>query len=66
VTLSGFDASDTLHFSGGHWASFSALMASGDVIQSGADTVVRLDANDVLTLTGVKATQLTASAFAFS
>jgi len=33
--------------------------------QSGANTVITLDANDTVTLTGVTATSLTASEFKF-
>jgi hypothetical protein len=66
ATIAGFDASDTLRLSAADWADFNALLMSGDIAQSGADTVIRLDANNAITLTGVQTSSLTAAQFVFS
>ena len=65
-TITGFDASDGLHLATADWASFSALQSSGDLTQVGANTVLRLDASDAITLTGVTASTLNAANFSFS
>jgi hypothetical protein len=66
ATISGFAASDQLHLSAKDWSSFAALQSSHDLVQSGADTVIRLDAADSITLKGVQASTLTAAQFAFA
>ena len=62
-TIDGFAATDTMQFSASDFANFTAL--SGDISQSGANTVISLDANDTVTLTDVTAASLTASQFHF-
>jgi len=52
-----------MQFSSSDFANFTAL--SQHMTQSGANTVITLDANDTVTLTGVAATNLTASQFQF-
>ncbi len=64
--ISGFNATDVLHLSASDWASFAALKGSGDLTQSGADTIIKLDASDSITLTGVQASSLTAGEFKFA
>ena len=64
-SIAGFNSTDTLHLSVADWTSYSALLSSGDLMQSGADTVIRLDASNTLTLTGVQAANLTAAQFVF-
>jgi hypothetical protein len=61
--INGFASTDTIQFSKSDFASWSALQ--GHISQSGANTVIRLDANDTVTLTGVTAASLTASEFRF-
>ena len=55
-----------MHLATADWASFSALQSSGDLTQVGANTVLRLDASDAITLTGVTASTLNAANFSFS
>ena len=64
--IAGFNATDVLHLSASDWASFAALKGSGDLTQSGADTIIKLDASDSITLTGVQASSLTAGEFKFA
>jgi len=66
ASITGFASSDSIGLSKTDWTSFSALQASHDMTQSGADTIVRLDASDTLTLKSVQMSTLTASQFAFS
>ena len=62
-TINGFDASDTLQFSKQDFASFEALQ--GHMTQSGANTAISLGGHDVVTLTNVTATSLSAAQFRF-
>jgi hypothetical protein len=58
--------SDVIHLSAQDWTSFDALKASGDLTQSaGGDAILKLDAADQITLTGVQAASLTAAQFSF-
>ena len=66
ATLTGFNSSDTLHLSAADWTNFNALLMSGDVTQVGADTVIRTDAQNAITLTGVQASSLAAGQFVFA
>jgi hypothetical protein len=61
--INGFASTDTLQFSKLDFASWSAL--SSHMSQSGANTVITLDATDTVTLTNVAMTSLTASEFKF-
>ena len=64
-TISGFDvAADTMQFSASDFANFTALQP--DIAQSGANTTITLDANDVVTLLGVTASSLTKANFNFA
>jgi len=62
-TITGFVASDHIQFAAADFANFAALM--GATRQSGADTVITLDAKDVITLKNVTASALTSSQFSF-
>jgi hypothetical protein len=62
-TIAGFALSDTLTFSAQDFANFATL--SQHIAQSGADTLIRYDAADYVTLTGVQAKTLTAANFNF-
>jgi hypothetical protein len=62
-TISGFASTDLIKFSTADFANWSAL--SPDISQSGANTVIQLDASDTLTLLGVTATSLSQSEFRF-
>jgi hypothetical protein len=64
-TVNGFNSTDGLVFSKNDWASFSALQQSGDLFDSNGNAVIRLDANDSVTLTGVQVASLSASQFSF-
>lgn len=63
-TLSGFASSDIIQLSHLDFANWTALQAA--MTQSGANTVIRLDASDTITLTGVTKTNLTSSEFRFA
>ena len=62
-TINGFNSSDTMQFSKSDFASFQALQQH--MSQSGANTLITLDASDQITLTNVTASSLTASQFHF-
>jgi hypothetical protein len=61
--INGFASTDSIQFSKSDFASWSALQSH--ISQSGANTVITLDASDTVTLTGVTATSLTSSEFKF-
>jgi len=63
-TLSGFASSDIIQLSHLDFANWTALQAA--MTQSGANTVITLDASDTITLTGVTKTNLTSSEFRFA
>ncbi|PBB89540.1 hypothetical protein CK215_26825 [Mesorhizobium sp. WSM3864] len=63
-TLSGFASSDIIQLSHLDFANWTALQAA--MTQSGSNTVIRLDASDTITLTGVTKTNLTSSEFRFA
>jgi hypothetical protein len=65
TTIAGFAMSDVIHLSAADWPNFAALQASG-IKQSGADTLIALDAADTITLISVNASTLTAAQFAFA
>jgi Calpain family cysteine protease len=62
-TINGFTSSDTLQFSKSDFASWNALQSH--MTQSGANTVIRLDANDTVTLTNFAASALQQSQVKF-
>jgi hypothetical protein len=64
MTVNGFSATDTMNFSKLDFADFQALQ--GHMQQSGANTLITLDAHDAITLTNVALSTLTASQFRFS
>ena len=64
MTLSGFGASDVLQLGKTDFADFQLLQ--GHMSQSGANTLITLDAHDVIKLTNVAASSLTASQFHFA
>ncbi len=64
--IGGFNATDVLHLSAIDWTSFAALQSSGNLFQSGADALIRLDANNSITLLGVQASSLTIGEFKFA
>jgi trimeric autotransporter adhesin len=57
--ISGFDSTDTLQFDHAIFADWAHLLAASS--QSGADTVIRFDANNTVTLTNVSLSSLTQS-----
>jgi hypothetical protein len=59
----GFNSTDTMTFSASDFANFQALQQH--MSQSGANTLIALDASDKITLTNVIASSLTASQFHF-
>ena len=63
ATINGFSASDVIQFGSAYYSSWQAL--SGHITQSGADAVISFDANDSITLTNYKASDLTAASFKF-
>ena len=63
--VTGFNSSDVLTFSKTDWANFSALLASGNIAQSGGNTVISIDGADSVTLYNVSATSLTSAQFKF-
>ncbi len=63
-TIHGFAATDSMTFSASDFANWAALQSH--ISQSGANTLITLDASDTVTLTGVTATSLTASQFHFA
>ncbi len=66
VSISGFAASDTIRLSTADWANYAALISSGDLHQSGADTVISINASNTITLFNVQATSLSQSQFMFA
>jgi hypothetical protein len=64
--VNGFNATDVLKFSATDWTSFAALQSSGDLHDSNGNAVIQFDANNSVTLTGVKSASLTASEFKFA
>ena len=64
TTLSGFGASDVMDISNSDFADFQALLSH--TTQSGANTLITLDAHDAIELTNVAASSLTASQFRFA
>ena len=66
TSIAGFQLSDVVHLSALDWTSFTALQNSGDLKQSGANTLIAIDANDTITLANVQVSSLTTSQFAFA
>jgi hypothetical protein len=66
TTITGFAMSDVINLSASDWSSFAALQASPDLQQSGANTLITLDAADTITLINVTASTLTAAQFNFA
>jgi hypothetical protein len=65
-TLAGFGTGDVLQLSAQDWTSFAALQQSGDLQETNSGAaILKLDANDQITLTGVQASSLTAAQFVF-
>jgi len=65
VTINGFNAShDVLQFNPALLANYAAVLL--DTKQVGANTVIRIDATDSVTLVGVTASSLHANNFHFS
>jgi trimeric autotransporter adhesin len=62
-TINGFSSTDSIRFSASDFANWAALVPA--ISQSGANTVITLDASDTITLTGVTATSLTQGQFHF-
>jgi hypothetical protein len=62
-TINGFASSDTFQFSKSDFANWAALKP--DISQSGANTLISLDASNTVTLTDVTATNLTSAQFQF-
>ena len=57
---------DVIRFEGGLFASFDALVASGDMTQSGANVVIKYGATDQVTMLNVSLSQLSANDFVFA
>jgi hypothetical protein len=62
-TINGFDSSDTMQLSKSDFANFHGLQQH--MSQSGANTLITLDASDQVTLTNVIASNLSTSEFKF-
>lgn len=62
-TISGFASSDSLQFNASDFANWTALQSH--MAQSGANTLITLDAAHTVTLEGVTASNLTSSQFHF-
>ncbi len=62
-TINGFNSTDAMQLSKSDFANFQALQPH--MSQSGANTLITLDASDQVTLTNVTASSLTASQFKF-
>ena len=56
---------DVIRFEGGLFANFDALVASGDMTQSGAHVVIKYGATDQVTMRNVSLSQLSANDFVF-
>jgi hypothetical protein len=65
ATINGFANVDVIDLSLALFASYSAMLSAGDIVQSGSNTVITDHAGDNVTLTGVTASSLTASNFKF-
>jgi hypothetical protein len=61
--VGGFNSTDTMTFSASDFSNFQALQQ--DMSQSGANTLITLDASDRITLVNMTASNLTASQFHF-
>ncbi len=61
--VNSFGSTDSVYFSALDFASWSVLQ--GDMTQSGANTVITLNASDTISLTNVQATSLSSSQFHF-
>ena len=61
--INGFGSTDSMWFSHLDFATWSVLQ--GDMSQSGANTVITLNASDTVTLTNVTMSSLTSSQFHF-
>ena len=59
--VSGFNSTDTIQLPATDFTSWNALQS--DMTQSGSNTVITLDTNDVIMLVGVTKTSLTQSEF---
>jgi hypothetical protein len=57
---------DVIRFEGGLFANFDALVASGDMTQSGANVVIKYGATDQVTMLNVSLSQLSANDFVFT
>jgi Ca2+-binding RTX toxin-like protein len=57
---------DVIRFEGGLFANFDALVASGDMTQSGANVVIKYGAADQVTMLNVSLSQLSAKDFVFA
>jgi hypothetical protein len=57
---------DVIRFEGGLLVNFDALVASGDMTQSGADVVIKYGAADQITMRNVSLSQLSAKDFVFA
>jgi serralysin len=62
-TISGFNSTDTIQLPAADFASWNALQS--DMTQSGSNTLITFDANDVITLVGVTAANLNQAEFSF-
>ena len=66
-TISNFHArNEVLQFNPSVFASYSAMVSAGAITQSGANTIITDSAGDMVTLTGVAASSLTAHNFNFA
>jgi hypothetical protein len=66
TTIAGFGMGDVINLSASDWSRFAALQASHDLQQSGANTLITLDAADTITLLNVNASTLTSAQFNFA
>jgi hypothetical protein len=66
TSINGFSSSDVIRLSAKDWSSFSVLQSSGDLWQTGANTLIALDASDTITLANVTKSTLTSAQFVFS
>jgi hypothetical protein len=59
-------ANEVIYLPASVFSSFATMVKAGDIVQSGANTIITDHAGDTLTLVGVTASSLTAHNFHFA
>ena len=65
-TVNGFSAHDQIDLAMAQFTSYAAMMSSGELYQSGSNTIINDKLGDTVTLEGVKLSNLSANNFHFS